>query len=170
MPSNPSTASTKGILTLAAAIEKENAGEIAIFGANKKIASKLSLRGLQLSQWSGFEAVHNINAENSPVKLKVEKNTKSLQFKRWFGKSKVVDGNGEPLIVYHGTDWLGFEFDPDNVAWFSEKQDYAEEMAMQRNGSRIIEAYLAIKNPMFIKAAGNKMADPALESFLEKTC
>ena len=76
----------------------------AIFSANKKIASKLSLRGLQLSQWSGFEAVHNINDENSPVKLKVEKNTKSLQFKRWFGKSKVVDENGEPLVVYHGTD------------------------------------------------------------------
>ena len=24
-------------------------------------------------------------------------------FKRWFGKSKVVDANGEPLVVYHGS-------------------------------------------------------------------
>jgi len=31
-------------------------------------------------------------------------NTKSTAFKKWFGDSKVVDENGEPLVVYHGTD------------------------------------------------------------------
>ena len=35
-------------------------------------------------------------------------------FRKWFGKSKVVDENGKPLVVYHGTDkdissfWSGF--------------------------------------------------------------
>ncbi len=29
--------------------------------------------------------------------------TDTPEFKRWFGESKVVDGNGEPLVVYHGT-------------------------------------------------------------------
>jgi hypothetical protein len=29
--------------------------------------------------------------------------TDSAAFKRWFGDSKVVDANGEPLVVYHGT-------------------------------------------------------------------
>jgi len=29
-------------------------------------------------------------------------------FRRWFGDSKVVDENGEPLVVYHGTDKGGF--------------------------------------------------------------
>jgi len=34
-------------------------------------------------------------------------------FRRWFGDSKVVDAQGEPLVVYHGTDKGGFyEFDP----------------------------------------------------------
>ena len=75
---------------LSEAIEKENSGDIAIFGANKKIASKLSLRGLQLTQWSGFEAVHNINDKNSPVKLDIEKNTKSLQFEKWLDRKSVV--------------------------------------------------------------------------------
>lgn len=28
---------------------------------------------------------------------------KSAAFKKWFGDSKVVDENGEPLVVYHGT-------------------------------------------------------------------
>lgn len=29
--------------------------------------------------------------------------TKTEAFKRWFGKSKVVDAKGEPLVVYHGS-------------------------------------------------------------------
>lgn len=27
----------------------------------------------------------------------------NIKFKKWFGKSKVVDDKGKPLIVYHGT-------------------------------------------------------------------
>ena len=86
---------------LNAAIKKEKSGKVAIFGANQKIASKLSLRGLQLAQWKSFEAIHNINDENSPVKLKKQKNTKSLQFGRWFDHNKVIDVNGEPLLQPH---------------------------------------------------------------------
>lgn len=55
------------------AINEENNGNIAVFGANKKIASKLSLRGLQLSQWSGFDTIHNIGDVGSPVKGKFKK-------------------------------------------------------------------------------------------------
>lgn len=29
--------------------------------------------------------------------------TETPEFKRWFGDSKVVDANGKPLVVYHGT-------------------------------------------------------------------
>jgi hypothetical protein len=36
------------------------------------------------------------------AKLWNEKGTDSPYFKKWFGKSKVVDENGEPLVVYHG--------------------------------------------------------------------
>jgi SAM-dependent methyltransferase len=32
-----------------------------------------------------------------------EKGFKSPYFKKWFGKSKVVDSEGEPKVVYHGT-------------------------------------------------------------------
>ena len=31
------------------------------------------------------------------------KATDTPEFKKWFGESKVVDANGEPLVVYHGT-------------------------------------------------------------------
>jgi hypothetical protein len=36
-------------------------------------------------------------------------------FWKWFGDSKVVDGEGKPMVVYHGTDADFTEFDPDAV-------------------------------------------------------
>jgi predicted transcriptional regulator len=42
------------------------------------------------------------------AKLWQEKGVLSKFFKKWFGKSKVVDENGEPLVVYHGTSDYGF--------------------------------------------------------------
>jgi len=40
----------------------------------------------------------------TPVKKSVrEKQTKTPEFKAWFGDSKVVDEDGKPLVVYHGT-------------------------------------------------------------------
>jgi len=36
--------------------------------------------------------------------------TETPEFKRWFGNSKVVDENGEPLVVYHGTPYVFNEF------------------------------------------------------------
>ncbi|MFQ5645155.1 MAG: hypothetical protein ACE5FQ_15875, partial [Thiogranum sp.] len=43
----------------------------------------------------------------------LEKGVNSKYFKRWFGNSKVVDENGEPLIVYHGTNMDIDEFRSD---------------------------------------------------------
>jgi hypothetical protein len=36
-------------------------------------------------------------------KLSLRKAPNTPEFKRWFGNSKVVDENGEPLVMYHGT-------------------------------------------------------------------
>ena len=30
-------------------------------------------------------------------------NTKTSNFKSWFGRSKIVDKSGKPLVVYHGS-------------------------------------------------------------------
>lgn len=38
--------------------------------------------------------------------------TETAEFKRWFGDSKVVDGDGRPLVVYHGTANDIEQFDP----------------------------------------------------------
>jgi len=45
--------------------------------------------------------------------------TDTPEFKRWFGNSKVVNEDGSPKVVYHGTDKPDFSiFDP--ASWFSE--------------------------------------------------
>ena len=51
------------------------------------------------------------------AKLWNEKGIDSPYFKKWFGKSKVVDDNGEPLVVYHGTPGKleGNFFDPNRL-------------------------------------------------------
>lgn len=46
----------------------------------------------------------------------------STGFKEWFGESKVVDENGEPLIVYHNTTE---EFDTFNISFFGQT-DYGD--------------------------------------------
>lgn len=51
---------------------------------------------------------------------------KSPEFKRWFGDSKVVDADGKPMVVYHGTaaDFDAFRADQPN--FFSPSKVYAE--------------------------------------------
>lgn len=48
----------------------------------------------------------------------------STQFKSWFGKSKVVDENGKPLIVYHGSPkFIGNSF---NKEYIGKSMNYGE--------------------------------------------
>lgn len=78
---------------------------------------------------------------------------KSPEFKKWFGDSKVVDENGDPLVVYHST---YYDFDTFNTrrstadnrmgSYFTESQEYSNRFAS--SGGRTIPAYLKIKKPL----------------------
>ena len=143
------------------AVEIEKSGKPGVFYTDPEKAGKyralsLGKKGQVLSGFTG----HTIQ----DIGINVKSQSETLQFKSWFGDSKVVDENGKALVVYHGTNWDGWEFDTENGAFFSEKEDYAEEMAAQRGGSRTVKAYLSIKNPLVVKVPGNKMADPEFEA------
>ena len=59
--------------------------------------------GLQLpngSLKSGF--IHSLDENGSIVKKKLNSVTDSLQFKRWFGNSKVKNADGTPKVMYRG--------------------------------------------------------------------
>ena len=78
--------------------------------------------------------------------------------------SKVVDEDGRPMAVYHGTDRGFWSFDPELGAyWFSREIDYAEAMAEERGGDRVLSAYISMKNPMRISLPMGRFTDPAAE-------
>src|SRR5690606_2634929 len=75
--------------------------------------------------------------EDEAVRAWREKRTESPYFKKWFGDSKVVDDEGKPLVVYHGTDKDFEAFEPrtrkgEQMAFgthFSEGQEIANRYA-----------------------------------------
>jgi hypothetical protein len=101
--------------------------------------------------------------------------TYTPEFKRWFGNSKVVDAEGKPLVVYHGTYSDNIEvFDRmfmrekygrealDQVGtWFSSKADDDGAGMYVGEGGSIMPAYLSIKNPWTVRFQGlwNKAQD-----------
>ena len=53
--------------------------------------------------------------EEGPGLRQVRMATDTPEFRNWFGDSKIVDAEGKPLVVYHGTDRPGFsEFSAKN--------------------------------------------------------
>ncbi|MCP5230922.1 MAG: hypothetical protein H6948_02310 [Zoogloeaceae bacterium] len=71
--------------------------------------------------------------------------TDTEAFRRWFGDSKVVDENGEPLVVYHASGVDFDAFDTEKGAHFGSAPQ--ANMRGVSGKKRLIPAYLAIKNP-----------------------
>ncbi len=70
-------------------------------------------------------------------------------FREWFGDSKVVDENGAPLVVYHGTR-ADFEAFSDGVTFFAFDRETADDYAVEAfsdGDPSVIEAYLRVENP-----------------------
>ena len=66
-----------------------------------------------------------------------KKQTESPEFKKWFGSSKVVDKQGKPLVMYHGTkaDFTEFKSrfpDDDNLIFFTRNPEFASKWAQDR--------------------------------------
>jgi SPP1 gp7 family putative phage head morphogenesis protein len=90
------------------------------------------------------------------------KQLSSSEFKAWFKNSKVVDSDGKPLIVYHGTTSEFTEFKPNTGiasldemlgAHFAEDSTLSESFLQDRatggfkTGGHIKPVYLSIQNP-----------------------
>jgi len=90
---------------LTPALEAEKNG-IGIFYFDKEKAGRYSAYSKKIGSIP-TGVVHNIAQSG----INVKPQTETLQFKRWFGDSKVVDENGKPLVVNHGTRGRFFSFD-----------------------------------------------------------
>ena len=171
--------SVKSLVT--EAIAQENAGDIGIFFA-KKEAMTLPGAGVQFPTQLQQSIASNsiIHRFSEKVNMNISENVQSQQFKRWFGDwqndpahaSKVVNADGTPKVVYHGTNEDFTVFDRSkgkkrihlNVLgdgnYFT-----ALEQGAARYGSNVVAAYLDIKNP-YVKADGfNTVADQIASEF-----
>ena len=99
---------------LANAIKKENANGVGVYYWQKgKARSIFGRAGVQFPGGSVDDGlIHSIFDAGSPVNRKFQEQTETMQFKRWFGKSKAVDSDGNPLVLYHQTDAAFNTFDP----------------------------------------------------------
>ena len=76
-------------------------------------------------------------------------------FKRWFGNSKVVDGAGKPLVVYHGTggDIVSFKLGRGAIYFTSDQSvasHYANNSDVDEPYPNVLAVYLKIENPLIV--------------------
>lgn len=87
-------------------------------------------------------------------------------FKKWFGESKVVDEEGKPRVVYHGTNSDFTSFSDEKLGsntrtlvkghFFTDDPNLAGKFA-NREGANIIPAFLSLQNPKIIDAEGRSV-------------
>lgn len=117
--------------------------------------------------------------DNADIRYSAQPQTETPAFRQWFGDSKVVDADGNPLVVYHGyggrkfnifrekylgrhndnaLSKTGFFFSPD----YQTADDYAyqaawnlapEDKPFNGEGQNIHAVYLSLQNPLEIDGA-----------------
>lgn len=91
--------------------------------------------------------------------------TDTPEFEEWFGDSKVVDTNGRPLVVYHGTkrkDRVGEVFRPERatsgpMAFFTDNKDIAERYANTKEDTSLYREDMSYYNWYKILIKGKKI-------------
>jgi len=129
----------------------------------EKIATALRDAGMSKEDYA--KAVGSESSVNPKVlewaRRKFKDETTAKNFATWFGDSKVVDENGEPLVVYHGAKTGFDEFDPtktssgESAFFFTTNKEYASNEAKTRKGGgSVLPVYLASQNPNEIDYQG----------------
>ena len=162
-----STFSTTGALSLGIEISSElDTGENAMFNGMQDVSVENRINKIRESQPG--EVVKELGRVPEEVQAKVEQMRKELaksmelaqdpnseEFKKAFGNSKVVDGDGNPMIVYRGvSDTYGLETDR---IFYTDKPVKAFSYVQQRQrkqGTSIRNAYVKIENPIVIDGKG----------------
>ena len=96
------------------------------------------------------------NGKPSNLNEKQYQQVRTPEFKNWFGDwendtanaSKVVDENGEPLVVYHNSLFNNIEEFKGYVTYFTDSKEYAKTFkGIEFPNETQYEAYLNIRNP-----------------------
>jgi len=125
-----------------------NDSTFVLFNPNKHLISKTIKKNKMIVEYNLF--LEKLNTKD------IELNTKDIEsnsnFKKWFGNSKVVDENGNPLMVYHGSKYDFNEFDVDKIksnrrAGFHFIKNIQLAQNYQKDG-KLYKVYLSLQNPL----------------------
>lgn len=139
------------------AATKELGHQVAVYYLDKKRGvSILKRAGLQLPGWLNRGGlVHSIHDVGSPVNKRFLEKIDSLQFRRWFGSSKVVNDDGSPKVVYHQTAATFTVFNTDNPVAGLNDSETPNGMFFKDNdhdiglgGRTQMAAYLKMERPL----------------------
>ena len=130
--------------------------------SKQKVEGKVNIRDI-LDKLDLIESEQLLapNGKPSNLNLVQYQQVRTPEFKSWFGDwetnpnaaSKVVDENGEPLVVYHGSP-LSFDMFANNSWFTTDPQDAAtySDMAIPGNEHlpQTYPVFLAIKKPKYV--------------------
>jgi hypothetical protein len=103
---------------------------------------------------SGFFSLQTKPKEE--VRASAKRVPDSPEFKKWFGDSKVVDGRGRPLVLYHGTnaDFSTFRRSKEGKAgagvYLTGDAAYTG-MYSRGDGASVMPVYVSLKNPLVVR-------------------
>lgn len=96
--------------------------------------------------------------ESYNINKVVNKLSQNSKFKQWFSGSKVVDDNGNPLVVYHGTNKIFDDFSSKYFGsgndqygigfYFTPNPSFASGFGEGEMGANVRPVFLNIKNPI----------------------
>ena len=113
----------------------------------------------------------DVASDGQAMEMPAGSQTDTPEFKRWFGDSKVVDEQGKPLTVYHGTTANVAAFDParrgsdtktksaEKGFFFTSSPRHASVYAngvtntmrnQTRDGANVVPVYVQVSNPKVI--------------------
>ena len=158
------------------ALRNDSDDNVMVFYANKKkTTAVLRKAGYTITGWpnisDGF--IHSISDPGSPVKLRIQSQTETRQFKRWFSGSKVVNKDGNPRIVYHHTNAEFWSFDTERSG-SNQGQTLGDGIYLSTSpdmfsyaGKNRMELYAVIRKPFEMKLT-KKQATYVLERYAAK--
>ena len=122
-------------------------------------AEKIPSRVRQAAQVRGGPIpngiIHRITDKGSVVKPAFSSIFDTIQFRRWFGKSKVTNADGTPRMVYHQTAKDFWEFNTDNPVAGRNDSETPNGIFFKDNdhdigigGDRQMACYLSVQNPL----------------------
>lgn len=154
------------------------------------VVTQAAKRGLTPEQFYERYPLRVVRGDGQQAAAFDQLRTDTPEFQAWFGDSKVVDAQGKPLVVYHGTpDIRGIRdsgvfqtreeqatqfLTADAAAsaklerayFFSSRREAATSYADDRRAfdyqgaePGVVDAYVALRNPMIVDAQGREWRD-----------